>query len=62
MNDTLYAESEIVDKRTSSSRPTQGILRAVTTARNQNDTPVVRFERTFLIYKRGLGPYEAAGY
>ena len=60
--DTLYAESEVLGKRESQSRPTQGVLHIRTRAVNQRDEEVCSFERRLLIYKRGVGPYEAAGY
>ncbi|MBM4254848.1 MAG: MaoC family dehydratase [Deltaproteobacteria bacterium] len=60
--DTIYAESEVLGKRESQSRPTQGVLHIRTRAVNQRGEEVCRFERRLLIYKRGLGPYEAAGY
>ncbi len=60
--DTLYAESEILGKRESQSRPAQAVLHARTRAVNQHGAEVCSFERRLLIYKRGLGPYEAAGY
>lgn len=60
--DTLYCESEIAGKRESKSRPTQGILTAITRAFNQKGEKVFSYKRTFLLYKKGLGPYEAAGY
>jgi itaconyl-CoA hydratase len=60
--DTIYAESEILGKRESQSRPTQAILHVRTRAVNQRGAEVCSFERRLLIYKRGLGPYEAAGY
>ncbi|MCS6924274.1 MAG: MaoC family dehydratase [Candidatus Binatia bacterium] len=62
VGDTIYAESEIVGKRESASRPTQGILHIRTRAVNQRGEEVCSFERRLLVYKRGLGPYEAAGY
>ena len=60
--DTLYAESEILGKRESQSRSTQGVLHIRTRAVNQRGEEVCSFERRLLIYKRGLGPYETAGY
>jgi itaconyl-CoA hydratase len=62
VGDTIYVESEVLDKRESQSRPTQGILHIRTRAVNQRGEEVCSFERRLLIYKRGLGPYEAAGY
>ena len=60
--DTVYAESTILDKREPHSRPTQGILHVRTQAANQEGKPVCQFERWFLVYKEGLGPYSKAGY
>ncbi|GAB5489260.1 MAG: (R)-specific enoyl-CoA hydratase RipB/Ich [Parasphingorhabdus sp.] len=53
--DTLYAESEVLEKRESSSRPEQGIVTIKTIGKNQNDDVVCTFERTMLIWKRGFG-------
>lgn len=62
VGDTIYVESEVLGKRESQSRPTQGVLHIRTRAVNQRGEEVCSFERRLLIYKRGLGPYEAAGY
>ncbi|QLC26073.1 MaoC family dehydratase [Parasphingopyxis algicola] len=53
--DTLYAESEVLEKRESSSRPEQGIVTIKTIGKNQNGDVVCTFERTMLIWKRGFG-------
>jgi itaconyl-CoA hydratase len=60
--DTLYAESTVVNKRESKSRPTQGIVTVSTRGLNQNGVEVMSFERTMLIYKRGHSPEAAANY
>ena len=60
--DTLYAESTVLNKRESKSRPTQGIVTVSTRGVNQNGAEVMTFERTMLIYKRGHSPEEAANY
>lgn len=60
--DTLYAESTILSKRLSNSRPGQGIVTVLTRGINQNGTEVMRFERTMLVYCRGKSPEDAAGY
>lgn len=60
--DTMYAESEILDKRESHSRPTQGIMHVETKGYNQDHKMVCSYKRVFLIYKKGQGPYEAANY
>jgi itaconyl-CoA hydratase len=51
--DTLYAESEVLDKRPSKSRPTQGIVTIATRAYKADGTLVMTFKRTMLIPKRG---------
>ena len=51
--DTLYAESEVLAKRESASRPTQGIVTVRTIGRKADGTEVISFERTILIPKRG---------
>ncbi len=53
--DTLYAESEVLDKRESSSRPEQGIVTVKTIGKNQHGDVACTFERTMLIWKRGFG-------
>ncbi len=53
--DTLYAESEVLEKRESKSRPTQGIVTVETRAFNQDGLKVMEFVRSALIPKRGHG-------
>jgi itaconyl-CoA hydratase len=60
--DTLYATSEVLSKRLSRSRPTQGIVTVQTTGTNQDGVVVMTFERTMLIYTREGSPVEAANY
>jgi itaconyl-CoA hydratase len=60
--DTLYAESTVLSKRESKSRPTQGIVTVLTRGFNQDGKEVMSFERTMLIYKRGHSPEAAANY
>ena len=60
--DTLYAESTILSKRESRSRPTQGIVTVSTRGINQDGVEVMSFERTMLVHRRGHSPDEAAGY
>lgn len=60
--DTVYAESTVLEKRESKSRPGQGIIQIRTTARTHHGRLVCTFERSILIYARGQGPYEDAGY
>lgn len=56
--DTLYAESEVIEKRESKSRPEQGIVTIKTTGRNQDGAIVCDFLRTMLVWKQGYGPGE----
>ena len=51
--DTLYAESTVLEKRESKSRPTQGIVSVTTRAWKQDGTTVMTFNRTVLVPKRG---------
>lgn len=60
--DTLYAESTVLSKRESKSRPGQGIVTVSTRGINQSGDEVMSFERTMLIYKRGQSPEGAANY
>jgi itaconyl-CoA hydratase len=60
--DTLYAESTVLSKRESKSRPTQGIVTVATRGINQSGIEVMSFERTMLVYRRGHSPEEAANY
>jgi itaconyl-CoA hydratase len=50
--DTLYAESEVLDKRESKSRPTAGVVSVRTVGLNQDGVRVCEFNRTMLIMKR----------
>ena len=54
--DTLYAESEVIEKRESASRPQQGLVTIKTVGRNQDGVVVCDFLRTMLIWKQGFGP------
>jgi itaconyl-CoA hydratase len=54
--DTIYAQSEVLDKRESKSRPHQGIVRFKTIGYKQDGTVVIEFVRTILVYKRGHVP------
>jgi itaconyl-CoA hydratase len=53
--DTLYAESEVLAKRESQSRPTQGIVTVRTRGLNQDRNVVIGYERTILVPKLGFG-------
>jgi len=51
--DTLYGESEVLEKRESKSRPTAGLVTVRTIGKNQDGKIVCEFERTVLVAKRG---------
>lgn len=53
VGDTLYAETEVLGKRESKSRPGAGIVRVRHTGRNQGGDCVLRMIRSFLSTKRG---------
>lgn len=62
-NDTVEAESTVVDARESKSRPNEGVLTVDTFARNQHGDEVCRYRRNLLVYRRdGDTPYAKAGY
>ena len=54
INDTIYAESEILEVRESKSKPDRGIVYVETIAYNQNKVPVLKFCRKVLIPKRSI--------
>ena len=54
--DTIYSQSEVLDKRESRSRPNVGLVTVRTTGFNQDGTEVMSFKRTAMIYKRGQAP------
>ncbi|GIW11052.1 MAG: molybdenum cofactor biosynthesis protein MoeC [Dehalococcoidia bacterium] len=54
--DTLYAESEVIEKRESRSRPEAGIVTIRTRGLKQDGTVVIEFKRTMLVYKRDHAP------
>ena len=51
--DTVYAESEVLSKRESKSRPNHGIVTVKTTGAKDDGTVFMTYERTFLVPKRG---------
>jgi len=53
VGDTIYAESEVLSKRESASRPTQGIVTVRTIGKKADGTQFMSFERTVLVPKRG---------
>ena len=53
VGDTIYAESEVLAKRESNSRPTQGVVTVRTIGRKADGTVFMTYERTILVPKRG---------
>ena len=51
--DSLYAESEVLEKRDSASKPDRGIVAIETRGYNQNRDRVIVLRRRFLAPKRG---------
>jgi acyl dehydratase len=60
--DTIYAESEVLDKRESKSRPTQGVVNIRTIGKKADGTVFMSFERAMLIPKRGHAVDDLADY
>lgn len=54
--DTLYAETEVLSKRESASRPNAGLVTVRTKGTNQKGDVVCTFERSILVWKQGFGP------
>ena len=50
--DTIYAESEIIEKRESKSRPNAGLVKIKCIGRKPDGTIVVEFERTAMFLKK----------
>ena len=55
VGDTIYAESEVLSKRESSSRPGQGLVAVRTIGKKADGTQFLSYERTALVAKRGHG-------
>jgi len=52
VGDTLYVESQVLDKRDSQSRSYGGIVKVRTRGLNQDGKTVLVYERAIFIYKR----------
>ena len=53
VGDTIYAESEVLEKRESKSRPTQGIVTIRSKGIKANGTQFMSYIRTMLVPKKG---------
>ena len=54
--DTIYAQTQVLSRRESKSRPHMGLVEIKSTGFNQDGTVVMEFKRTILVYKRGHTP------
>ena len=59
--DTIYSQSEVLEKRESKSRPKVGIVRVKTIGFKQDGDVVIEFKRTMMVYKRGHVPDTVVG-
>ncbi len=54
--DTIYSQTEVLEKRESKSRANVVIVKVNSTGYNQEGKVVITFLRTILVYKRGQAP------
>jgi acyl dehydratase len=54
--DTLYSESEVLEKRESKSRPKLGIVKVRTRGIQQEGKIVIEYARTIMVWKRAFAP------
>ena len=54
--DTIYAQTNVLSRRESKSRPHMGLVEIKTTGFKQDGTVVMEFKRTILVYKREHAP------
>jgi acyl dehydratase len=59
VGDTIYSRSKVLATRESESRPTMGLVTVASEGFNQDGKIVIRYKRTFMIYKRGHLPENA---
>jgi len=56
VGDTLYSESEVIEKRESRSRPQFGIVKFRTRGINQRGEVVIEYTRSVMVWKREYAP------
>ncbi|MBZ5728589.1 MAG: MaoC family dehydratase [Acidobacteriia bacterium] len=56
--DTIYAQTEVLSKRDSKSRPHMGLVEIKTTGFKQDGAVVMEFRRTILVYRRDHVPQQ----
>ncbi len=54
--DTIYAQTQVLSRRESKSRPNMGIVEIKTSGFKPDGTIVIEYRRTILVYKRGHEP------
>ena len=54
--DTLYSESEVLEKRESKSKPQWGIVKVRTRGIRQDGEVVIRYTRSVMVWKRAHAP------
>src|ERR687896_841150 len=54
--DTIYSQSQVLERRESRSRQNVGIVRVETTGYNQEGETEITFKRTIMVYRRGSAP------
>ncbi|MBS3929414.1 MAG: MaoC family dehydratase [Sphingomonadales bacterium] len=54
--DTIYAETEVIEVRSSKSRPHQGVVTVQTRGINQNGKVVLEFQRSVMVWKKADAP------
>ena len=54
--DTIYAETRVLEKKESSSKPDRGIVSVETFGYNQRGEEVCYFKRKLMVYKRAFAP------
>lgn len=54
--DTIYSQSDVLEKRESRSRPNVGIVKVKTLGYNQDGKVVISFTRTIMVYRKGHAP------
>jgi acyl dehydratase len=54
--DTIYAETKVLDKKESSSRPDRGVVTVETRGYNQRGEEICYFRRRVMVLKRAAAP------
>jgi acyl dehydratase len=60
--DTIYAETRVLERRESSSRPDRGVVTVETKGINQRGEEVCYFRRKAMVWKRGAAPQRQRPY